>query len=58
MGNNFSSIKLFDAVERGDVPQVEAMLSQIPSSETLEFRDAVRIFFQYDVHIVCRFLLQ
>ena len=48
MGNNFSSKKLFDAVEWGDVPQVKATLSQIPSSEALEFRAraAVRIFLQ------------
>ena len=47
MGNYNS--KLFDAVAMGDFFQVEAVLSQIPLSEILEFRGVVRIFLQ-DMH--------
>ena len=52
MGNNINS-KLFDAVKRGDVSQVKSLLSQVPSSEILEFRDEVRIFLHdiYDAHL-------
>ena len=43
--------KLFDAIDRGDLSEVKEVLSHKPSSEILEFRGAVRIFFQdiYDV---------
>ena len=58
MGNNINS-KLFDAIVRGDVSKVKAVLSQISSSEILEFRYSVRIFVLdiNDVHFVCLILL-